>query len=157
MPLEFQLDSSLGTGLTFSRHSTLNPIHSLTLEPNSFSQVFIFYQPQLKRKQPLELNDSVSIVEKIHVTCRLVKDFRRTLILKATLRAPTLSVCTFNEQEGREGFIDQYKVSIEPMTVGEKKDGPTKETCLSVKNITGDKDIPSFVFSLFCFFFFFFF
>jgi hypothetical protein len=121
VPLDFKLDSSLGRHLSFSRSSTvLERIFSVTLERQSYLQVYIFLTPQRNSKNASNYgvesvgsnngndssssqnggeesgsslsNSGMALAEKVFVTCRLVQDYRRTIHLRGTVWPRSLNL-----------------------------------------------------------------
>ncbi len=92
VPLDFQLASTLGASLCFSRSSTiLKKVTEVTCEPRGYLQVYIFFVPPMIQDET-NPSQGVEIDEALYISCRLVKDFRRTIRLRARCHLPSMKV-----------------------------------------------------------------
>lgn len=93
VPLDFQLSSTLGPSLYFSRSSVvLKRITEVTCEPKGYLQIYLFYTPKFPEDR--QVHGALEVEESLHISCRLVKDFRRTIRLRARCHTPALKVHT---------------------------------------------------------------
>ncbi|CAG8733005.1 13142_t:CDS:2, partial [Acaulospora morrowiae] len=88
---------------------------SLTVEPESNVRVYIRFRPQPSREfQELYHQRNPDLFEEktveIYVNCRLVKDYQKTVILKAECRMPSL-VVEYEEFDSFKGKISRRDIN----------------------------------------------
>ncbi|ORY49611.1 hypothetical protein BCR33DRAFT_713934 [Rhizoclosmatium globosum] len=105
VPLEFFIKSNLKsndpTELIFSlSRSAAKVFRSVIVQPESFMRVFLRYRPSLGDDESAERLDLATgnkidqkVVE-ISVNCRLVKDYQKTIYLRASCRCPQIYLPT---------------------------------------------------------------
>ncbi|KAJ3141440.1 hypothetical protein HK100_006657, partial [Physocladia obscura] len=107
VPLEFFIKSNLKstdpTELIFSlSRSAAKVFRSVIVQPNSYMRVFLRYRPSLGDEEEdesvkMDLAAANCIDEKvieISVNCRLVKDYQKTIYLRANCRRPQIYLAT---------------------------------------------------------------
>ncbi|GLD94924.1 hypothetical protein PINS_up003549 [Pythium insidiosum] len=93
MTLDFMLASNARpneVGFSVSPTS-LTEVSAVTLAPHGRMQVFLHFRP-LPKQEMLSFGDTWNREIEVYISCRLVKDFRETVLLKAICHPPQLVV-----------------------------------------------------------------
>ncbi|KAI9329352.1 hypothetical protein BDR26DRAFT_729799 [Obelidium mucronatum] len=153
VPLEFFIKSNLKsndpTELIFSlSRSAAKVFRSVIVQPESFMRVFLRYRPSLgddEQNEKMDLNTANTIDEKVievSVNCRLVKDYQKTIYLRASCRRPQIYLPTQELAFG--GKIRRKTAPVDRVSVADEaeKDWEIKftEQCatLKIQNLLSD-------------------
>ncbi|CAH0477224.1 unnamed protein product [Peronospora belbahrii] len=104
---------------------SFSEVTTVTVEAHASMQVFLQFRPQPNQMILLgasevadEVNDPWMRVIEVYVSCRLVKDFRETVVLRATCSQPQLMVNVKNGETHEPALQQETYFSAQPMFLG---------------------------------------
>ncbi|KAH7479294.1 uncharacterized protein KRP23_6087 [Phytophthora ramorum] len=108
---------------------SFNEVTTVTLGAHTSMQVFLHFRPQPKQlvlpsseasdlEADIEVNDPWVREIEVYVSCRLVKDFRETVILRAICSQPQLMVSVANGETNESPLQRETYFSAQPTFLG---------------------------------------